>query len=53
MIMKKQLLSLYIVALCAMGLVACNDFDNPSVPYEDGPEAPVAVTPPTAVCVPF
>ena len=47
MIMKKQLLSLYIVALCAMGLVACNDFDNPSVPYEDGPEAPVAVTPPT------
>lgn len=29
-----------------MGLVACNDFDNPSVPYEDVPEAPAAAKPP-------
>lgn len=44
--MKKQLLSIYIIVLCGMGLVACNDFDNPSVPYEDVPEAPAAAKPP-------
>ena len=45
--MKKHIITLCAAGLCAGSLAACNDFDNPAIPYDEAPEAPEALTPPT------
>ena len=45
--MKKHIITLCAAGLCAGSLAACNDFDNPAIPYDEAPEAHEALTPPT------
>lgn len=44
--MKKDIIFICLTALFTCNLVACNDFDNPEAPYDEGPEIPAAPTQP-------
>lgn len=44
--MKNSIITLCIIILCTGHLAACNDFNNPEVPYEPAPEVPAPPTPP-------
>lgn len=44
--MKKNIIAICLIGLCAGNLIACNDFDNSGMPYEDGPEEQEVPTPP-------
>ena len=45
--MKKHLIACCMIGLCAGSLIACNDFENPAIPYDEAPEAPETLTPPS------
>lgn len=45
--MKKHFIACCMVGLCAGALAACNDFENPAVPYEEAPEETETLTPPS------
>lgn len=44
--MKKNIIFICLICLCAGNLVACNDFDNPEVPNGEAPEKQEPPTPP-------
>lgn len=44
--MKKDIIFICLTALFTCNLAACNDFDNPEAPYDEGPEIPAAPTQP-------
>ncbi|MEG0808438.1 MAG: DUF5005 domain-containing protein [Alistipes sp.] len=44
--MKKNILAICIISLFTGNLVACNDFENPEIPYDQPEDQPAAITPP-------
>ena len=44
--MKRHFIACCMIGLCAGALAACNDFENPAVPYDEAPETPETLTPP-------
>ena len=36
--MKRHFIACCMIGLCAGALAACNDFENPAVPYDEAPE---------------